>query len=230
MTYNIYIHNLKYFDSLILQYKNNFSPSYFTRVAWPMLKVAKITNDENIQKSAINNLDQILKKVKKNYMIRDCGFKPNTFAFLHTISYTIRGFLESSLILNREDYWDTAYDLSFFLLRKYEINKRLGGAYYENLQSINWYRCLTGELQLAIIWLRIFQNKNDFRFLNAASKLLDNVCETQLLHDKLFFKKGGIMGSKPFFGRYISLRQPNWATKFFIDALLIEEKEYNKIK
>ena len=217
-------------DWIKYQYYKEFSPSYYTRVAWPMLEVAKLTNNNIIKDSAIKSLDNILSKVKKNHFIKDAGFKKNNYAFLHTICYTIRGFLESSLILDRSDYWDTAYDLAYYFLRKYEIDHRLGGAYYEDLKSINWYRCLTGEAQLCIIWLKIFNNNDDIRFVNASSKLLDDICKTQPMHDSLFLKKGGLKGSQPYFGRYIPFRQPNWSTKFFIDAILLENYSYEKIK
>ena len=50
------------------------------------------------------------------------------------------------------------------------------------------------------------------------------------MHDSLFLKKGGLKGSQPYFGRYIPFRQPNWSTKFFIDAILLENYSYEKIK
>ena len=212
------------------QYQKEFSPSYYTRVAWPMLEVSTLTNDENIKDSAIKSLDNILSKVKNNHFIKDSGFKKNDYAFLHTICYTIRGFLESSLILNKKDYWDVAYNLAYYFLRRYEIDRRLGGAYHEDLTSINWYRCLTGESQLSIIWLKIFTKTDDIRFVNTSSKLLDDICKTQPMNNSLLLKQGGLKGSQPYFGRYIPFRQPNWATKFFIDAILLENNSYESIK
>ena len=43
-------------------------------------------------------------------------------------------------------------------------------------------------------------------------------------------KSGGVPGSSPYYGRYMAFRQPNWATKFFIDALLLEDEVLSKIK
>ena len=212
------------------QYHKSFSPSYYTRVAWPMLMAYKLVNDKIILEAAVLSLDNTLLKVQNNHMIKDCGFKPNSYAFLHTISYTLRGFLESFLILKDKKYFDVAYNLSFLLLKKYELKKNIGGAYYEDLKPIDWYRCITGEAQLAIIWLIIFKYNNDIRFLNSASKLIDSISKTQVKYSSLIFKKGGLFGSYPFYGRYISFRQPNWATKFYIDSLLLEEVLYCEIK
>jgi hypothetical protein len=33
--------------------------------------------------------------------------------------------------------------------------------------------------------------------------------------------RGAIAGSYPIYGRYERLKYPNWATKFFVDALLM---------
>jgi hypothetical protein len=38
---------------------------------------------------------------------------------------------------------------------------------------------------------------------------------------------GGIKGSQPIYGRYAPLQYPNWATKFFIDALIAKERALN---
>ncbi|MFW6046786.1 MAG: D-glucuronyl C5-epimerase family protein [Candidatus Woesearchaeota archaeon] len=210
-------------------YNENFFPSYYTRVAWPMLQTAIITEDKNSKMSAIKTLDLINNRVKKNSFIQNSGFSPNSYAFLHTIAYTIRGFLESYLLINKEEYFNTAFNLAYKFMRKYELRKRLAGAYYENFEEINWYRCLTGEAQISIIWFKIFALTNDVRFVSAASKLLDDTSAQQPLKNTLFLKAGGLKGSQPYYGRYIAFRQPNWATKFYIDALLLEDKAYKKI-
>ena len=33
--------------------------------------------------------------------------------------------------------------------------------------------------------------------------------------------RGAVKGSQPIWGRYAPLSYPNWATKFFIDAMLL---------
>lgn len=215
---------------LKFHYQNEFFPSYYTRVAWPMLQTAIISNDTQTQIAAIKTLNFINKKTQSNGFVSDCGFKPGSYAFLHTIAYTIRGFLESYLLTRNEEYYNTAHNLAYKLLRKYELSKRLGGAYYENFKEINGYRCLTGEAQITIIWLKLFEISNDIRFVNASSKLLDDLCKTQPMKNTILLKSGGLKGSHPYYGRYISFRQPNWATKFFIDAMLLEETAYKNIE
>lgn len=209
-------------------YVEGYSPSYYSRVAWPMLQSAEFENDTSVRSAAINALDYIQSKKLENGFIQDSGFQANKPVFLHTLAYTIRGFLEAALILERADYWSTGYQLAHKLFREFEIKKRLAGAYAESGDRVDWYRCLTGEAQMCIIWMLIAKHENDPRFLNTSSKLLDDLCAAQP-SITLLKRKGGLAGSKPFFGRYIALRQPNWASKFFMDALLLEHQSYSRL-
>jgi len=207
-------------------YENNFMPSYYSRVCWPILLVCNEESQENkilIEKthSVMNN---IADRQLSNLFISDSGFKKGSYAFLHTIAYTIRGFLECSNFVKGDKFFNIAYELSEKFMKKFEIKKVLAGAYYEDFSGVNNYRCLTGEAQMAIIWLMISDLTGDLRFLNTASKLLDKLELEVKSRNTIFFKKGGLQGSKPFYGRYISFRQPNWASKFYIDAVILEDK------
>jgi hypothetical protein len=73
---------------------------------------------------------------------------------------------------------------------------------------------------MAIIWLKIYQLSGEHKYYEAAVKSLQYVmahqdCKTQDLNIR-----GGIKGSHPIWGNYTRLSYPNWATKFFIDALI----------
>ena len=217
-----------YFDKY--HYYEDFMPSYYTRVCWPILLFKDFDEYEgqNINK-VLSVLNNIKKKQLNNFFIADSGFKPSSFAFLHTIAYTIRGFLECSKILDDEEMFNIALNLSEALLHKYERKKRLAGAYYENLNEISSYRCLTGEAQMVIIWNIIARKLSDFRFLNGSLKLLDSI-ENEIPKNNILLARGGLCGSKPYWGKYISFRQPNWATKFLVDAILEEEKTLELLK
>lgn len=205
-------------------YYSGFMPSYYTRVCWPLL-LFKDNNGYNSKN--INGAKKVLKNInaKKldNFFISGSGFKPNSYAFLHTIAYTLRGFLECSIILKDDCCFETCYNLSEILMKKFEIKKQLAGAYYENLNELSNFRCLTGEAQMVIIWNKISQKTKDYRFLNSGLKLLDSL-EKEVPKNNFLLKRGGLCGSKPYWGKYIAFRQPNWASKFLIDAILAEEQ------
>ncbi len=126
--------------------------------------------------------------------------------------------------MNSEKYLIIALDLASNFLNIFNSSNKLAGAYYEDYKEVNWYRCLTGESQMAIIWLKLFKETKNSEWLKASEKLIDSICKTQPVKNTMLLKKGGLPGSKPYYGRYISFRQPNWASKFVSDALLLEDK------
>jgi hypothetical protein len=59
----------------------------------------------------------------------------------------------------------------------------------------------------------------DPRMVGAAARLVDRVCRSQRLRHPLRGLRGAVAGSSPPWGRYMTLRWPNWAAKFHADAL-----------
>jgi len=205
-------------------YVNGFSPSYYSRVAWPLLKVYARDNDQVFKEAAVKNLRSIQKRQLSNGFIEGSGFQPDSYVFLHTLAYTIRGFLESALLLDDQDLWDSGYRFAEKIFRKFELKKQLYGAYYSDFTGVMWYQCLTGNVQIAIIWLKIYQRTGDARFLSAASKAIDVVVRYQVKNSFDGNRIGAVAGSAPVFGRYMFFRYPNWAVKFLADALLLEDQ------
>lgn len=210
-------------------YVKDFSPSYYSRVSWPILKVFERTNDENLKEAALRNLRQIQTQQLPNGFIQGAGFKPDSYVFLHTLAYTIRGFIESAMILDDARLWHTGFSFAEKLMRHFEIQGKFYGAYYPDFSGVKWYECLTGNVQMAIIWLRVYKQTGDIRFLNAASKAIDSVEKHQV---KSSWNKniiGAIAGSSPIYGRYMFGRYPNWAAKFYCDALMLESEALNSL-
>lgn len=213
-------------------YRSGFSPSYYSRVCWPMLMTVAHTGDEAVRAAAGRGLDFIASKLQANHAILDWGFAPDKPAFTHTIAYTIRGFLEADRLEPGHQNWVDAGQLTAEkVFRIFELRKRIAGAYDPNWKGSNWYVCLTGNCQLAICWMRLFDVNGDARLVNAACKAIDIVSRNQPLNPLLIKPlKGGIPGSSPIFGRYLTLRYPNWAAKFYADALMMRDDRLAKIE
>ncbi len=67
------------------------------------------------------------------------------------------------------------------------------------------------------------QPASSLRWLNSALKLLDQVKATQSVGSRHAGIRGGVPGSNPIWGWYLRLTYPNWAAKFFADALMETE-------
>lgn len=224
------------------QYTHEASPhSYHTRVAWPLLELYEFTNNEKLKVGAKNQLLWALSQAKKNGWFSLMGFTANETPLTHTIAYTLRGLLESSFFLEgrmRKEIIDVVKNASEKILLKYESKKDdshskpvyLSASFNDKWESEGHYSCLTGNVQMAIIWLKMYKISNDERFLNAALKIIDQVKATQSLNCKSLGIKGGIAGSYPIWGKYERFTLVNWATKFFADAIMLKKSILRELK
>lgn len=207
-------------------YVSGYSPAYYTRVCWPMLEVERRSPETGVRTAAAHVLETIAGWALNNGAWRNWAFKPGAPAFTHTIAYTLRGALESAWLLG-----DAAGDRlervvcrsAEALMRRAELRGRLAGAYDEQMRGRYWYSCLTGNCQMAIVWMRLYQRHGDARYLSAALKALQFTIDRQRVRAIDPNVRGAIAGSAPFWGRYLILRYPNWAAKFFVDALTLAD-------
>ena len=197
--------------------------TYNTRVAWAMLEFNDVVPDAAIEEAARRNLDWALTREKNGYF-ESCAFKPGVAPFTHTIAYAIRGFQEAGRLLGDERYEQTAIRTADAVLGHVRDDGWIPGQIDEKGRPSARYCCLTGNCQLAIIWLNLFQSSGDPSYLDAAKRSLGYVMEHQDLDTSNLALRGAIKGSQPIWGRYAPLSYPNWATKFFIDAMLLWEE------
>ncbi len=200
---------------------------YDSYVDVPLLNTWEITGNNLYRDFARKNLEWIVqKKQHKNGWFEDCDntIKRNNKPILHTIAYTIDGLLNAGLILKEEKYLNAARKPADLLLGIFENDDFLNSRYNSNWDGSE-YMMSTGCAQMSGIWLMLFEYSRDRKYLDAAKKMNDflvfvqqrNIRETQNT-------KGALPGSVPLWGRYESFAFPNWATKYFTDAILLELK------
>jgi folate-dependent phosphoribosylglycinamide formyltransferase PurN len=148
---------------------------------------------------------------------RDAG---DRVAVSHTIAYTLWGILHSSVILGRDDGIAVVRQAAHAIARRLELSRRLPGVLDSHWRARASSSCLTGNAQMALIWLRLHAMEPDVVLLNAALKAIDDVKAAQPMMHPHPGIRGGIPGSDPVWGDYIRFALPNWSAKFFIDALL----------
>ncbi len=193
---------------------------YNTRVAWSLLKLHSLSPNSERERVARANLDWALNQ-QRNGWFEQCAFKQGVPPFTHTIAYAIRGLLESSFLLGEQKYIDAAVRGAEVSLKYLRPNGFIPGQINTYGKAQAHYCCLTGNCQMAIVWLKLFEKKGEQRYYQAATDSLRYVMSCQDIRTSDPNIWGGIKGSQPIWGKYTRLSYPNWATKFFIDALLI---------
>jgi folate-dependent phosphoribosylglycinamide formyltransferase PurN len=157
-----------------------------------------------------------------------CGFSAEDHAqrraVTHTIAYTLWGVLRTAEVVGSAEGKAAAEKAAYAVLRRLELSRRLPGVLDFRWRPQATFTCLTGNVQMALIWLHMYREHGDPRLLNAALKAIDIVKAGQVMDGGPPGVLGGVAGSQPVWGAYIPHAFPNWAVKYFIDALLEKRK------
>jgi Squalene-hopene cyclase C-terminal domain len=196
--------------------------TYNTRATWALLATGLVAGEPALKRAAVRNLDWAMTQQ------RDCGwfdnnaFTPDQQPFTHTIAYAIRGLLESGVLLDNERYVGAALKAARALAALQRADGWLAGEYAESWIPAARYCCLTGVAQMSLNWLRLAQVAGVTELRAHARSAIAYLKRAQYLEDADAAVRGGIPGSLPIWGRYSRFEFPNWAAKFFADALIMD--------
>lgn len=200
---------------------NGIPHVYNTRTAWALLELAAQENNADYERVARANLDWACSKQRDNGWFDECAFERDAAPFTHTIAYACRGLWESSRLI-AEPKWEKAATrgaeamLSWLLADGF-----LPGTVHPDGRGESKYCCLTGNCQFAIVWAKLYEATGDEKWKDGAIKAMRFVMRQQDLSTSNADVLGAIKGSHPIWGAYSPFTYPNWATKFFVDALLL---------
>ncbi|MFQ5912220.1 MAG: hypothetical protein ACE5JS_03465 [Nitrospinota bacterium] len=194
--------------------------TYNTRVSWPLLALISNSPDAERERVARANLDWALTQQRDGWFDQ-CAFDPGVAPFTHTMAYAIRGLLEAGLLLRESKYLDAAFRGGEAVATHVRGDGFIPGQIDTAGNAAAGYCCLTGNCQLAVIWAKLYEQSGDERFRRSAVDALRFVMSCQDVQTSNPNVRGAIKGSHPVWGRYARLTFPNWASKFFVDAMLI---------
>ena len=210
-------------DGCWRRFEHNATPhTYNTRATWALLATALVSGEAELETAAIRNLDWALAQQRESGWFANNAFVPNANPFTHTIAYAIRGLLECGVLLHRERYTDAALKAATALARRQRSDGWLAGTYDEEWMPGASYCCLTGVAQMAINWIRLAQETGHAELRDNARRALGFVKGQQRLDDRDPVVRGAIAGSTPIWGAYARFEFPNWAAKFFADAVMMD--------
>jgi hypothetical protein len=197
--------------------------TYKSRVAWARRKLARASGEPAPREAAIRTLDWVVSVQRRNGWFDHCAFEPGTLPNTHGIAYTIRGLVESAVLLEEERYLASAVRASVPLIDRFTADRSLVSSWRPDWTPASRSVCLTGLAQLGGAWLRIHEATGDGRFRRAGEGAVAQARRHQLAGPNPH-TRGALPGSFPVFGRYAPFACPNWATKFLVDALLIRAR------
>lgn len=195
--------------------------TYNTRVAFALALTGNALAETRYIDAAKANVRWALTQALENGWLANNDLEDNERPLTHTIAYAIRGILEVGLCTGEPEFVSAAEKMAWAVASGQRRDGALPGRFDRNWKSCGYWSCLTGNVQMAIIWLRIFQQKRDACWRKAAEQAIRFVQLTQNCTSDNPNIRGGIGGSAPFGASYMRYRYPNWAAKFFIDASLL---------
>lgn len=199
---------------------------YDSYVTAPLSELYLITTDQKYALACRKNCDFVLENQLESgwFEKADNTLLNNEAPVLHTIAYTIDGLIETGLNLNERKYIESGKFAADKLLHISETSNILPARFDKNWKKRANYSCLTGNAQLGIIFMRLFELTSDRRYINAALKIIDFLAYTQELNGIGKYRRGGIAGSYPIWGMYCPFKYPSWASKYYIDLVLLIKK------
>ncbi len=205
---------------------NGIVHAYNVRTAWALTELAAATGQERYQDSAIRNATWATNDQDDSGWFQHNAFDTtDAGATLHTIAYAMRGLLEVGVATGELAFIESADRAAGALLRGWRLYHKISGAFGRDWSAEADWRCLPGELQLAIGWLRLDEVSGCDTFTDTAIQLIESVKASQVFDEGNPDIHGGISGSLPINGGYERYCLVSWGPKFLIDALLYRSRE-----
>lgn len=213
-------------DGCFRRFEHNDTPHvYNTRATWPLLAAGLVAGERRLVAAARRHLDWALTQQTSSGWFRTNAFVPGRSPFTHTIAYAMRGLLESAVLLREDKYMAAALRAGRGVAAAQRTDGWLAGTFADGWVADADYACLTGVGQMSLNWTRLAQAAGAAELRDPARRALEYLKTTQRLDHPDPAVRGGIAGSAPIWGDYSRFEYPNWAAKFFADALMMDLRD-----
>ena len=194
--------------------------TYNCLCGWALWRFGEDAHDDRYAKAAIRAAEAAVSQQRPTgWFENNCLTDPDA-PLSHTIGYTLQGILEVGILGGREDLVESARRGVDALVGRISRRGFLHGCFFPDWEPAVASSCLTGSAQMAVVCFRLHEHTGDRRYREAADRLTDYLKALQVLGPVHPGVDGALGGSFPLLGSYMTAGYPNWATKYFVDALL----------
>jgi len=195
--------------------------TYDTHIAWPLLEASQILPKRKYEQTGLSNVRWALESQRENGWFANCCISDFSRPLTHTLGYVFRGILEAYIFTGDSNLLKACQRIADGLLSTIRNDGYIPGRLFSNWKAAVSWTCLTGSVQIAICWFKMYQITGKIAYLDAACAANQYVRRTMLIKGPAE-TKGAIGGSFPIYGGYSQYAYPNWACKFFIDSNILE--------
>lgn len=196
------------------------STLYNARTSWALAEAGTRLGRDDFVDAAARSLRAVADRQTENGWLPDCCLWKPEQPLLHTLAYAFRGLLEGGRVLGDDGLVRAAEEGARAIAGRVGPEGRLSGQFAADWSEAAEWSCLTGSAQMANVWLRLRDVTGDACWREPVAPVLRYLKASQNRTSEVEGLRGGIKGSLPFSGPYGRYEVLNWATKFFVDALL----------
>lgn len=195
--------------------------TYTCLCAWALYRFGELVEDKRYCEESIRSIEAALRQQQSNGWFAHNCLNRSDAPLTHTIGYALQAILEVGLLSGREDFLEAAQRGLDPILPNITPTGYLAGRFYSDWEPASFSSCLTGNAQIAIVCFRLAEVTRKASYAEIANRLLDFLKSLQYSVAVNTEFHGAIAGSFPLFGEYMRSGYPNWATKYYLDALLL---------
>jgi hypothetical protein len=217
-------------DGAWRRFDNHGANGIDSRVAWALLEAFRLTGDERYRVAADRQLQWVLRQQNEVGWFANSSLDDPQRPWTHAIAYTISGLQNALPVLTeRADQFVPAIEKACRAL--YDAYQRIQDqshgqgflpcTFDSHWQSSDPHSCLTGNAQVAILWMRQAKAGGGPHYASAAERMLEQMRSVHVIDAPDDNVRGGVSGSFPVRIGYCRDMLPNWAAKFLADALIL---------
>ena len=196
--------------------------TYYSKVGSALLDFGVTMSMKEYIEAGRRNVEWVLEHQDANGFFLKSGFSENNHV-LHTMMYVNEGLIHAYQILRDDKYVEAVISNIAPLVEEVLSGKGVPSSFYDkDYRALDDSKCLTGLAQWSIICLRLFEYTKDERYSSAAKLSLLYLRARQIPNGKKL--SGALLGSYPPNGAYMPFSAPNWASKYFVDGILLLKK------
>jgi hypothetical protein len=197
---------------------------YNVMAAWGLAEAGVVLGDERHVEAAMRNGEYCLSRQQANGWLPDCCLTDPYCPLLHTLAYSMQGLVGIGTVAQRQDLIDGAQRLADAILETMHPDGFIPGRICADLSAAVDWSCLTGSAQTSAVWSELFARTGQQKYRTAAHTVNRYLMARHDIRNSDPRLRGGLPGSWPVTGEYGRLQILNWATKFLVDALVLQER------
>lgn len=197
--------------------------TYTCLCAWAIHRFGDIVDDNSYRRAAVRSIEAALRQQQPNGWFAHNCLNRSEAPLTHTIGYTLQGILEVGILAGRRDFIAAVERTLAQVLAKKAASGYLPGRFYADWEPACFSSCLTGAAQIAIVCYRYANHTGNLVYRQHADELLNFLKVCQQMQSVDTDMVGALAGSYPLFGGYMRAGYPNWATKYYVDALMLQD-------